>query len=394
MHILMLNYEYPPIGGGAAPITRALCEHLAAAGHHVDVVTMGYRKLPFCEDFYDGRLRVFRVPALRRSPVRAVTIEMSSYLVTALFWALWLTFQRRYDLIHAHFLMPTGVLAAILKRLRGLPLIVTIHGSDVPGYNPDRFKRGHRVLAPAWRKIVRNVDRIISPSAYLAGLLQRAYPTPVEVVPNGYDAATMPEIPRRKQILFVSRLFPRKGAQHLIAALKGLDLQGWEVIIAGDGPILDELKQQAAALNIPIRFPGFVKGRELHELYAGSEIFVFPSLHDNFPTVLLEALAAGCAIITNNVTGMPEVVGEAGILVKPHDIDGLQAAIKRLMDDETLRLELRRRAVMQVQHFSWDIVLTYHLNLYNQVLSQARALPSYRAEKHATRDSDINVNDA
>ena len=65
MRVLMLNYEYPPIGGGAAPMTRALSEQLAISGHHVDVVTMGYGKLPFKEQMIGERLRVFRVPALR-----------------------------------------------------------------------------------------------------------------------------------------------------------------------------------------------------------------------------------------------------------------------------------------------------------------------------------------
>ena len=148
MRIMMLNYEYPPIGGGASPVTRSLSEHLAAAGHEVDVVMMGYRKLPFLESF--GRLRVFRGPALRRSPVRAVTVEMLSYLAAALPVALGLS-RQRYNLIHAHFLVPTGLLALALGRARHLPTVITAHGSDVPGYNPDRFTRGHRLLGPAGR---------------------------------------------------------------------------------------------------------------------------------------------------------------------------------------------------------------------------------------------------
>lgn len=367
MRIMMLNYEYPPIGGGASPITRALSEQLAGAGHQVDVVTMGYRKLPFREDSVAGRLRVFRVPALRASPVRAVTVEMASYIASAFPVTLGLTTRHSYDLIHAHFLMPTGVLATPLKRLSGLPLVVTIHGSDVPGYNPDRFKRGHRLLAPLWRRVVGSADAIISPSRYLGALLQSSFSAPVEIIPYGFSTPALAEVPRRRRILFASRLFPRKGAQQMLAALAGLDLANWEVVIAGDGPMLDELKRQAADLGIPVRFPGFVKGRELQELYASSAIFVFPSLHDNFPVVLLEALSHGCAIVTNNVTGMPEVVGDAGLLVKPHDIDGLRAAIKSLMDNAQLRESLSARARRRVADFAWDHVLARHLELYARI---------------------------
>ncbi len=369
MRVLMLNYEYPPIGGGAAPVTRALAEQLAAGGHRVDVVTMGYGRLPFREVLCAGRLRVFRVPAIRRSPVRAVTVEMASYLVAALPWASYLTLGQRYDLIHAHFLMPTGVLGAALKRLSGLPLVVTVHGSDVPGYNPDRFKRGHRLLFPAWKRLVRSADAIISPSAYLRDLLQRSLPAPVTVVPYGFGPPAPAAVARRRRILFASRLFPRKGAQFLLDALAGLDLADWEVVIAGDGPMLEPLKAQAQRLGLPVQFPGFVKGQALQELYASSAIFVFPSLHDNFPVVLLEALSHGCAVITNDCTGMPEVVGEAGLLVRPHDIDGLRAAIARLMADAVLRDELGARARRRIAELSWERILEQHLELYGRVLS-------------------------
>ncbi|NTW98172.1 MAG: glycosyltransferase family 4 protein, partial [Oscillochloris sp.] len=232
----MLNYEYPPLGGGASPITGALAEQLARAGHAVDVLTMGYAGLPARESLLDGRLQVIRVPALRSSPMRASTPEMASYLIAALPVALALAASRRYDLIHAHFLIPTGALAATIKRLTGLPLVVTIHGSDVPGYNPDRFSGGHRLVAPLWRQIVGSADAIISPSRYLAELLQRGADVPVEVIPYGFTPPEAGGTARRQRILFASRLFPRKGAQHLLQALEGLDLAGWEVVIAGDGP--------------------------------------------------------------------------------------------------------------------------------------------------------------
>lgn len=367
MRIMMLNYEYPPIGGGASPITRALSEELARDGHAVDVVTMGYSKLPFREDLIDGRLRVFRVPALRASPVRAITIEMASYVLSAFPVALALAAHHRYDLIHAHFLMPTGVLAAALKRLTGLPLVVTIHGSDVPGYNPDRFKRGHRVLAPLWRQVVQSSDAIISPSRYLCGLLQHVVDVPVDIIPHGFHLPAGGTVSRRKRIFFASRLFPRKGAQHMLKALEGVDLGGWEVVIAGDGPMLGPLQEQARQLGINVQFPGFVTGQALQDLYASSEIFVFPSLHDNFPVVLLEALSAGCAVITNNVTGMPEVVGDAGVLVKPHDIAGLRAAIVDLMGDEVRRRQLGDLSRQRVEGFAWNRILAEHLELYGRV---------------------------
>jgi glycosyltransferase involved in cell wall biosynthesis len=368
MRILMLNYEYPPIGGGASPVTRALAEHLAQAGHHVDVVTAGFGRMPLLEAF--GSLRVFRVPALRHSPVRALTIEMASYLVSAFFYCIWLTGQRRYDLIHAHFLMPTGPLALLLRMFRRIPTVITIHGSDVPGYNPDRFQRGHRLLAPFWRMLVRGVDTIISPSQYLAGLLQQSQAVAVEVIPYGFTPSDIPDLPRRKRILFVSRLFPRKGAHLLIEALATLDTHGWEIVIAGDGPALPELHTQAQRLGVAVEFPGFLKGRALQELYATSMIFVLPSLRDNFPVVLLEALSAGCAVITSDSSGMPEVIDNAGLLVPPGDVAALRSALMQLMHDPELCTMLGIRAQKRIEQLAWDRILMQHIAVYAEAVKR------------------------
>ncbi|PDW03234.1 glycosyltransferase family 4 protein [Candidatus Viridilinea mediisalina] len=368
MRVLMLNYEYPPIGGGAAPITQAFAEELAGAKHNVDVVTMSYRTLPFYEMRKDGYLRIFRVPSIRQSPVRAGILEMASYLVSALPWTILLTRHLHYDLIHTHFLFPTGVLGAAVKRLREIPLIVTIHGSDVPGYNPDRFKLGHRLLSPLWQQVVNQTDAIISPSAYLGKLLQQSASAEVYTIPYGFNPPPASNVVRRQRILFASRLFPRKGAQFMLEALAGLDLRGWEVIIAGDGPMGGALQAQAQQLGLTVEFPGFVKGQKLQDLYASSAIFVFPSLHDNFPVVLLEALNHGCAIVTNACSGMPEVVGEAGLLVPPHDIGALRAAIHRLMNDVGLRETLGRRGRERIGELGWESILQQHLGLYEKVI--------------------------
>jgi glycosyltransferase involved in cell wall biosynthesis len=366
----MLNYEYPPLGGGASPITGALSQRLAQAGHAVDVVTMEFQGLPRFEEH--GQLRVYRVAAVRRSQVRASTREMLSYLPSALRQGLALTRTRRYDLIHSHFVIPTSIVAALLRQAHRLPSVITIHGSDVPGYNPDRFKLGHRIIAPVWRGLVRQADAIISPSAYLRDLLVTHCDAPVDVIPYGFTPPPLPNLPRRQRILFASRLFPRKGAQFLLDALAELPVDGWELVIAGDGPMLPELQAQAARLGLSVSFPGFVKGAALEELYATSAIFVFPSLQDNFPVVLLEALSAGCAIITTNVSGMPEVVGDAGLLTPPGDVAALRAALGQLMSDTALRAQLGARARARMSCFSWETILARHEALYERVVRRGK----------------------
>jgi glycosyltransferase involved in cell wall biosynthesis len=366
----MLNYEYPPLGGGASPITRALSESLAGAGHHVDVVTMGFLGLPHFEQH--GHVYIHRVPALRRSPFRAITIEMLSYVMAAIIRSYVLSQRNHYDIIHAHFIIPTSMISVPLKLLRHIPTVTTIHGSDIPGYNPDRFTRGHVVLAPLWKWLMRHTDAIISPSAYLGDLLHKSSPAPVDIIPYGFTPFPRSHHPRRRRILAASRLFHRKGIHLLLDALAGLDLEGWEIVVAGDGPMLPDLQEQAHRLGLPIEFPGFLQREDLQVLYESSEIFVFPSLRENFPVVLLEAMSAGCAIITSDISGMPEVVGDAGILVPPDDTAALRQALQRLLNDPELRQQLVQQSQERIKRFSWERILAEHLALYERVRATSR----------------------
>ena len=310
MKILMLNYEFPPIGGGAAPVTRELCRQLACEGHAVDVVTMHFRGLPRYEET-DG-FRIWRTPAIRKRPNICHTHEMVSFLLGAMPRATRLVRENRYDVIHCHFIIPTGPLGWMLSRRFRIPLLITCHGSDVPGYNPDRFGLTHRLIGPAWRFLVRRCQMLVSPSQSLADLIHRHQPNlAVRVIPNGIIESPVVPNQKDKTIVLCSRLLPRKGFQHALAAVHDLDL-GWQVEVIGDGPYRGDLERIAAGSKTPVRFHGWLDQRDprFAELYARGAIFVFPSESENFPSVLLEAMRAGMAIIASNAGGCPEVVGD------------------------------------------------------------------------------------
>ena len=158
----MLNYEFPPLGGGASPVCYGLSKELVKLGYGVDVITMGFKGLKKYE-VVDG-INVYRVPCLRSKKEICHTYEMLTYVVSAIPKALQLIRQKKYDINHTHFIIPTGVVSYILKKLTCLRYIITSHGSDVQGYNPDRFKLQHKLIKPLWTRIVANADVIVSPS--------------------------------------------------------------------------------------------------------------------------------------------------------------------------------------------------------------------------------------
>jgi glycosyltransferase involved in cell wall biosynthesis len=367
MKVLMLSHEFPPVGGGASPVVCELAKRLVRMGHPVDVVTMRYDALARYE-VIEG-VNVYRTPAIRRRPDIGRTHELATYLPGAFFKTLSLIREKRYDIIHCHFIVPGGPLAWAVGALTRLPFLITCHGSDVPNHNPDRFILMHKLIAPAWRFLARRASVLVSPSEALKGTILRNCPQAnVRVIPNGIHVR--PCDPQRKvnRILMCSRIFAFKGLQYALEAIRGMDLD-WQVDIVGDGPYLPALRQMAEGSKTPVRFWGWLdKGDpRLSDLFDSASIFIFPSEAENFPSVLLEAMAARTAILTTTAGGCPEVVGEAGILVPPRSAEAIRQGLQRLLESQPLRLELSNAAFARVQDFEWRNIAARYLDVYREV---------------------------
>jgi glycosyltransferase involved in cell wall biosynthesis len=367
MRLLTLCYEFPPLGGGGARVVHGLTRELVRMGHEVDVVTMGWQGLPR-QEVVDG-VQVHRVSCGRRALHVCTGREAATYLVAAIPVALRLARQRRYDLNHTHFIFPDGVIAWLLRRRTGLPYVITAHGSDVPGYNPHRLRLAHQVLAPAWRAVVGDAAHLICPSQTIRSLVLRHQAEPkITLISNGTDPDRFRPTADGTRILSVCKMFERKGIQHLLLALEGMPLQH-EVQIVGDGPYLPSLQELAARTRVPVRFCKWLDNgsEQMTELYERSGIFVLPSESENFPVVLLEAMAAGLAIVTTKGTGCAEVVGETALLVPPKDVGALREALRRLISDPNLRASLgaaaRRRLV---ENFGWPVIAQQYVALYER----------------------------
>ena len=369
LKILMLNYEFPPLGGGGGIVTEQLCRQLNHLGHHVDLVTMHYRDLPRRESIHG--VNIFRTPALRRHPDRCRTHEMATYLLGAWLSTISLLKRHHHDIIHAHFMIPTAPLAYLAARLTRRPFIVTCHGSDVPGHNPARFVRIHKTILPAWRFLTRRCDRIICPSdALRQSILKHTPDVSVNLIPNGIDPQPFTPTEKTNSILMCSRLFDFKGFQYALEAIKQLK-PNWQVNVVGEGPYLDDLKALAADSATPIKFWGWLSKNDpqFHKLFQTSSLFIFPSEAENFPTVLLEALAAGMAIITSTAGGCPEVVGDAALLVEPRNSAAIAEKLQELIASPQLREKLMAAARARAQTFSWPGIAQQYVDTYREVIA-------------------------
>jgi len=361
MKILIINSEYPPIGGGAGNASAHIAARFAHMGHEIAVVTSRFGKLPHLEQRQN--LTLHRIPCLRQKQDRSNPFEQLVFLISASIWTLGMVPRFKPNATLAFFGVPSGAIAWLLKRVFGIPYIVSLRGGDVPGFRPYDFQRYHKILSPFLHLIWKDASAIVANSnglRALANVFDARFEIPI--IPNGvnlqeYAAEVRAWSPPR--LLSVGRLVHQKGldlAMHALAELKDLE---WEWCIAGDGPQINVLISLANELGIQdrITFPGWRSHAELVECYKGSNLFLFPSRHEGMPNVVLEAMASGLPVVASRIAGNEELVldGETGLLFPSEDVESLCVALRKLLIDNSQRQKMGNASRRRVEAlYSWE----------------------------------------
>jgi glycosyltransferase involved in cell wall biosynthesis len=370
MRILVLSIEYPPVGGGASPQSHEMNMQYLRNGHSVTVVTMHTGSLPLRENV--NGIEIIRVKCFRRHTHISYIWEHISFIIASRIVLKKLLAENKFDVCHSHFILPTGLISKWVKRKFGIPYIISAHGSDVPGYNPDRFQHLHRMTHRLIKSIIQQSDYIVFPSQFLRSLLLKKFSSFADklvYIPSGIDTEYYVPGIKKPLLLSTGRILPRKGFQYLIHVVSQ-KAYPFEVHICGDGPYLAELKAQAIGSQTPIVFHGWIsnKSKEYIALLSKASIFSLVSGKENASTSLLEAMSCGCAIITSNVSGCPESVGEAGICIPPANEEALQQQIEKLIAQPEYQMELMKAARMRaLTHFAWPAIADRYLGLLSQM---------------------------
>lgn len=373
MHILLVNSEYPPIGGGAGNASAHLARELVKLGQQVTVLTARFAGLPN-EEINEG-VRVLRLPGLRSKRDRSNTIEQITFLLSAALLGLPLVLRLRPQVVLAFFGAPSGVAVWFWSWFISLPYIVSLRGGDVPGFRPYDFARQHRLLAPLLRRVWRRARAVVANSQGLRQLgLAFESRVPIAVIPNGVDLDAFKASERSWQparLLFVGRVVYQKGLDLLLSALASLKNLPWSLEIVGDGPRTADLQAQAAEAGLAerITFSGWKSGVELAERYANANLFAYPSRHEGMPNALLEAMASGLPAVATRIAGNEEIQvdGETGRLVPAEDVGALRHALEELIADPAARQDLGAAARKHVEgRYSWRSVANAYLELLQQ----------------------------
>jgi len=258
------------------------------------------------------------------------------------------------------------------------PLVVTIHDMTpflFPQLRGDKVSNNQKKRTLA---VCRRADKIIAVSKATADDLGRIIPdakNKTVVVPLGVENSfrVMPAVKKEKVILVVGTVEPRKNLPMLFKAFADLpvsikdEYRIW--VVGAKGWRDSDIFKSANALGDSIKFWGYVDDRQLVELYNKAEVFAFPSLYEGFGLPLLEAMACGAPIIANNISSIPEVVGDCALLINSSQKEWT-LGLSRILADANLRRTLSLRGVARAKQFSWHMTVDKTIEVYKQLLKQ------------------------
>jgi len=266
--------------------------------------------------------------------------------------------------------------------------VVTIHDLITriyPRSFPIKQRLVQNTLLP---HILRKADKVIVDSRATENDVRKFYPNQAEKIRVIYAGVESQFYPRSqdevekvldkysigfKYFLFLGTLEPRKNIVRLIEAFIKLKQEGsieHRLVITGrKGWLYKEIleKIQKSPFSQDIIFTDFVNDEDLPFLYSGAEIFIYPSLYEGFGLPVLEAMACGTPVIASNLSSLPEVAGEAGILIDPLEVEEIVQAMDKLSRDRELREELQKKGLERAKLFSWERVAKDTLELYQEM---------------------------
>ena len=381
--ILMVSYEYPPLGGGGGVILRDLAQELARQ-LEVTVLTSGMRGLDTHERH--GALEIVRAPVLLRRDLATASLpSMLSFYPSSLRAGGRLLRERRFDLVHSCFAVPSAPSGLRLARRAGLPHVLSIHGGDI--YDPTKALSPHRIplLRDTVRWVIGASDRVVTSSQDIEDRARQFYgASHFERIPLAIDPPKLQEPVSRQELGYeddelllvtVGRLVARKGLDRLLEVLAGLPASQprWKLLIVGEGPQRDALETRARELGIADRivFEGFVSDERKWQLLAASDLYVSTTLHEGFGIVFLEAMQCGLPVLTTDCGGQRDFVDdEVGALVPVDDGPRMLAALRQHLEDPALRARKSAAARERAREFGIERHAERHLALYRKCLAE------------------------
>ncbi|MBI3026862.1 glycosyltransferase family 4 protein [Candidatus Woesearchaeota archaeon] len=376
-----------------------LCQLLAEKGHKIIVLVPHSHKSKKSETM--GKLKIYRFPYFYPSKLQRLCydggvlenlkksflakIQVPFLLISEYRHIIKITKKEKIDFIHAHWIVPQGFIAALIKKTCKLPFISTAHAADV--FTPKNY-----ITKMFARFAVKNSSYVTSNSSFTkSSILQICRNAQVNVIPMGVDLSSFN--PKKKNtslkkqlgiknkfILFVGRLVEKKGVEYLIKSMPIIlsKMPKSKLVIIGDGPEKERLVNLTEELNLKsnVEFLGKLTNKDLPKFYASADVFVGPSIvtkngdTEGLGVVFLEAIASGTCVLGSNVGGIPDIIKhkKTGILVEQKDHVALASAIINLLKNKKLQVQLAKNAISHIKNsYSWNTVAEKFDEIYRNM---------------------------
>lgn len=348
MNICLLG-QFPPHIGGVSSHTYQLSRELAERGDRVYILTYPH---PEIEDIKG--VHVESAPTPNITGLRGLI-----FFVSAAFKLKSLVRRHHIDLIHAHFLLPPGLIAVLVGEITKTRVAVTVHGSDI------FIQLKNPILRPMIKYVLKKADYIAVVDETIKEEILKleiaGVESKIKVTPNAVDLERFKpretgfreEIgldPEKTVVLFVGNLVPQKGLKYLIDAWKELKSPA-ELVVVGDGPLRGVLEETVKTEGITgVHFTG--ARRDVEEIMPAADVFVLPSTSEGLPITLLEAFASGLPVVATSVGGVKELVTpDVGLVVDPEDTQALRDALDKINEEADLRCKMAGQALLKARKY-------------------------------------------
>jgi glycosyltransferase involved in cell wall biosynthesis len=322
------------------------------------------------------------IPNMKKSFL--ARIQMPLLIISEFFASYNIIRKEQINMLHAHWILPQGFVSVFLKKRFKIPLLVTVHGSDL-------FPLKNKLFIKLQNFVLKNADYVTVNSKATRNELTKRFPyysSKIKIIPMGVDttlfkkrrAKKPKKYSKNKILLSVGRLSDQKGLQYLIDAMLNIIKAEpkAKLLVIGEGPYEKILREKVRSNNIlgNVEFLGAMHSSDISKYYNFADIFVLPSLSTKTGTEalglsLLEAMSSGCAVIGTNVGGIPFVIkgGYNGILVRQNNKLELSNSITSLLKDQEKSQKLGNNAAKSVRKdYSWEKISKDFIKLYEGIL--------------------------
>ncbi|MDC0362370.1 glycosyltransferase family 4 protein [Halioglobus sp.] len=401
MNILVLTSTFPRWKDDTDPrFVEHLCLNLA--GEHSVHVVAPHTRGALCEETV-GEVTVFRyryffeageslayeggiLPNLKKNPFLLLLIPF--FLMGQGLMVLQLLRKNHYEIIHAHWIIPQGLIALLARSLSGshARIVLTSHGGDL-------FALKGRLLTRLKAWITRRADALTVVSETMreqAIAMELKAAQAVYCIPMGVDSHQEFRPPRatcpREGLLFVGRLVDKKGVEYLIRALPLIlrEHPGTPLVIVGDGPLHRSLRDLCNELSVAdhVTFTGAVTNREIAPYLQGTAVALFPSVvtgsgdQEGSPVSIMEALACACPVVVADYPGANDIIqhNTTGLIVKGRSPQAIADAANHLLGNADLRITLGNNARTWAQeHYDWSVISAKFLVLFQELIARPDA---------------------